>query len=217
MRVLNVEKIYSEIDTNDLSRVSDFLDKTESTDNIDEINWDSNLGSPEVKFSICYSDKEIFLKYYVREDCVKAEMTESNQKVYEDSCVEFFVIPGDDGLYYNFEFNSIGTCLMAVGKDRNNRTIADPETISMIRRLPSIGIEPFPEIFKPTSWTLTLAIPLEVFFRHNVKDLTNKAFRANFYKCGDKLSTPHYLTWNPIKTKKPDYHCPEFFGEIIFD
>lgn len=216
MRVLNVEKIYSEIDSNDLSRVSDFLDKTESTDNIDKVNWVGNLADPEVKFSIGFGDKEIFLKYYVREDCVKAEMFESNQKVYEDSCVEFFVIPGGDGLYYNFEFNSIGTCLMAVGKDRNNRTFADPETISIIRRLPSIGNEPFPEIVKPTSWTLTLAIPLEVFFRHKIKELTNKSFRANFYKCGDKLSTPHYLTWNPIKTKNPDYHCPEYFGEIRF-
>jgi hypothetical protein len=43
-------------------------------------------------------------------------MTRSNQQVYEDSCVEFFVAPSNDGIYFNFEFNAIGTILM--GRER---------------------------------------------------------------------------------------------------
>ncbi|MCK7536290.1 MAG: carbohydrate-binding family 9-like protein [Marinilabiliales bacterium] len=42
--------------------------------------------------------------------------------------------------------------------------------------------------------------------------LAGKSFRANFYKCGDKLSNPHFVTWNPVGTEKPDYHRPEYFG-----
>ena len=42
-----------------------------------------------------------------------------------------------------------------------------------------------------------------------------ESIRANFYKCGDKTAHPHYLSWSPIDTPKPDFHRPEFFGELI--
>lgn len=38
--------------------------------------------------------------------------------------------------------------------------------------------------------------------------------KANFYKCGDGLTVPHYLSWSPIVTEKPDFHRPEFFNQI---
>ena len=55
-----------------------------------------------------------------------------------------------------------------------------------------------------------------IFFHHNIKDVKGKTFRANFYKCGDKLTVPHYVTWSPVETVKPDYHQPEYFGNIKF-
>jgi hypothetical protein len=61
-----------------------------------------------------------------------------------------------------------------------------------------------------------VAIPVESFFRHSVKELKGKTFTANFYKCGDKLTQPHYLTWNPVGTRNPDYHQPEYFGVLKF-
>ena len=30
----------------------------------------------------------------------------------------------------------------------------------------------------------------------------------------DGTILPHYLSWNPIETPKPDFHRPEFFGEL---
>ena len=30
------------------------------------------------------------------------------------------------------------------------------------------------------------------------------------------MSLPHYLSWMPIDTPKPDFHRPEFFGKINF-
>jgi hypothetical protein len=61
-----------------------------------------------------------------------------------------------------------------------------------------------------------MAIPLTVFFHHELKELKGKVFRANFYKCGDKLAVPHYVTWNPVGTVAPDYHRPEYFGLLKF-
>jgi hypothetical protein len=40
---------------------------------------------------------------------------------------------------------------------------------------------------------------------------------ANFYKCGDELPTPHFLSWNPIEWKEPSFHRPEQFGKLIFE
>ncbi|MCK7480493.1 MAG: carbohydrate-binding family 9-like protein [Candidatus Moduliflexus flocculans] len=39
---------------------------------------------------------------------------------------------------------------------------------------------------------------------------------ANFYKCGDETEFPHYGAWSPVETPAPDFHRPEFFGEIVF-
>jgi len=55
-----------------------------------------------------------------------------------------------------------------------------------------------------------------VFFHHKVKNLKGKTFRANFYKCGDMLTVPHYVTWNPVGTENPDYHQPKYFGLLKF-
>jgi hypothetical protein len=196
--------------------VSDRLDLLGAGHRIETVNWKDYGYRPEVKFNIAYSSKEIFIKYYVTEDHFKAEKTITNQMVCEDSCVEFFVSPDDDGIYYNIEFNAIGTCLLGSGTGRHDSKRAPEDLIARIRRLGSVGSEPIQERSGLFSWTLTLAIPLDTFFRHRIIDLKGKTFRANFYKCGDKLAVPHYVTWNPVGTEKPDYHRPEYFGIIKF-
>ena len=40
--------------------------------------------------------------------------------------------------------------------------------------------------------------------------------RGNFYKCGDGLPVPHFVSWAPIDTPNPDFHRPEFFDTICF-
>jgi hypothetical protein len=196
--------------------VSARLDKHGAGHKIDRINWKDYNYRPEVKFNIAYGEKEIFIKYYVTEDYFKAEKTETNQMVCEDSCVEFFVSPADDGIYYNIEFNAIGTCLIGTGTGRHDSKRAPAELIAGIRRLGSVGTEPRPETKGPFSWTLTIAVPLKIFFHHRISELKGKTFRANFYKCGDKLAVPHYVTWSPVGTEKPDYHRPEYFGMVNF-
>jgi hypothetical protein len=42
-------------------------------------------------------------------------------------------------------------------------------------------------------------------------------WRANFYKCADKTSHPHWLTWAPVNYPKPKFHLPEYFGRIEFE
>lgn len=47
--------------------------------------------------------------------------------------------------------------------------------------------------------------------------LDGKTMKGNFYKCGDKLQTPHFLSWSPIGLERPMFHCPAFFGTLSFE
>jgi hypothetical protein len=216
MKVLDVRKLDFKEPFPDLYEISARLDKSEPRFHAAEVNWKKFAYKPDVAFSLGYTDNEILIKYYIAENWFKAEKTETNQMVYEDSCVEFFVSPDDSGIYYNFEFNGIGTCLMGSGKDRYSDRKANTEVVSKIRRITSVGTKPVSEKEGKFSWTITIAIPFRVFFNHEITGLKGKTFRANFYKCGDKLTVPHYLTWNPVLTEKPDFHRPEYFGLLKF-
>lgn len=200
-----------------LAEISAGLDDLNDKHHIDTVNWAVTTYKPQVTFKIAYGRNEIYLKYYVIEEYVKAEKTGINQDVYEDSCVEFFVSPADDGIYYNFEFNSIGAFLIGHGTGRHNSRRIDPAVAGKVHCLPSAGTEPFPERQGQQEWTLTVAIPLSVFFRHDIANLEGREFRANFYKCGDGLTQPHYLSWNPVLSEEPDFHRPEYFGKIYFE
>lgn len=200
-----------------MEEISSLLDKLGKGTPISTINWDEYNYKPEVKFNIAYCGEELYIKYYVTEDYVMAQKSESNQSVCQDSCVEFFVTPISDGPYYNFEFNPIGTCLLGKGSGRHDSKVQNPELIEKIRRLSSVGTEPFDEIQGKQSWTLTVAIPLNILFGSPLPELSGKIIRANFYKCGDNLSEMHYLTWNPVGTDNPDYHQPEYFGVLEFE
>ena len=216
MKVIEVTRLIAGSGYPAMAEVSARLDELGDGNVIGTINWENYSYKPDVKFNIAWGEKEIYLKYYVRESNTKAEKDEPNQMVCEDSCVEFFVSPSDDGIYYNFEFNPIGTVLLGAGHGRADSVRADPAYTERIRRITTMGDKPFGEIKGDIRWSLTLAIPLDVFFHHHVTALKGKTFSANFYKCGDKLSNPHFVTWNPVKTEKPDYHRPEFFGTLKF-
>jgi hypothetical protein len=216
MKVAEVKKIELKSDYPGLTEISDRLDEQDEKLAIDTINWKEYDYKPEVDLAIAYSDHEIFLKYYITENYFKAEKTETNQMVCEDSCVEFFVSPEEDGIYYNLEFNGIGTCLLGTGTGRENSKRANPEVVSEIRRIASAGKKPVSEQVGKFAWNIIIAIPFGVFFHHEIKELKGKTIRANFYKCGDKLTVPHYVTWNPVGTEKPDYHQPKYFGLLKF-
>jgi hypothetical protein len=216
MKVIEVRKEVFSQPVPAMEDVSERLDKYGKGHLIDIVNWKDYSYRPDVRFNIAYCEKEIFIKYYVTEEYFKAEKTEANQMVCEDSCVEFFVSPADDGIYYNIEFNAIGTCLLGTGTGRHDSSRAPVEIIAGIRRLGSAGTVPQPETKGQFSWTLTIALPVKTFFRHKVSELKGKTFMANFYKCGDKLTVPHYVTWNPVGTERPDYHQPGYFGMLKF-
>lgn len=184
---------------------------------LDVVNWKDYPYRPDVSFRIAHTGREILLHYKVTEASVRAVAAEDNGKVWEDTCVEFFVSPEGNDRYYNFECNGIGKLLIQGGKQNERRPPAAPEVTAKVKRWSSLGNKPFEEKTGPCSWELTLVIPVSAFFQHSIGSLDGKTMKGNFYKCGDKLQTPHFLSWSPIRLERPQFHCPAFFGTLSFE
>jgi hypothetical protein len=184
---------------------------------LEMVNWDNFPYLPEVSVQIAFNENELFLQYQVNEQSVKAEVTKNNGRVWTDSCVEFFLSPEGNSEYYNLEVNGIGTVLLGFRKKGEVPVYATDEQIATIRRISSLGNSPFAERKKQTKWQITMAIPWMVYFRHELKPVAGKKMRGNFYKCGDELNVPHFISWTKINTPNPSFHVPEFFGGLEFD
>lgn len=172
--------------------------------------WPAYSYKPDVEFSIAYAHDCILLKYFVTEISIRAVEEKINGPVWNDSCVEFFIAFDDKG-YYNFEFNCVGTALVGFGTDRSNRELLAEELIREIRYISQINAQ-----INGVHWELTIILPFTVFEHHHLTSLQGKTCKANFYKCGDLLPEPHYLSWSNIQTSLPDFHQPRFFGEVFF-
>lgn len=181
-------------------------------------NWSGEYPyAPRAEFRIARHSTDILLDYRIGERHVRAMAAGDGGRVWEDSCCEFFCSPTDDGPYYNIECNCAGTLLVGAGAGRQGREAAPAEVLGGISRWSSLGSAPFGTREAPALWRLSLVVPICTFFHHNIGELPGRSFRANFYKCGDLLPEPHFLSWRPVGTPHPDFHRPEFFGTLRFD
>ncbi len=216
MKELLVKKIC--IENVEVSDLPILLDKEKvAFHSINEINWEAFPYHPSVIFRIAHTENALLLNYRVTEKSVRARYRKDNEAVWTDACVEFFVIPGENNVYYNIECNCIGTILLGSGVTRNERERAPQNILSRIKRWSSLGRESFEECIAECSWEVALIIPYSVFYRDNVFSLDGRTLRANFYKCGDELHEPHFLSWNAISSPKPNFHLPDFFGRLYFE
>lgn len=198
-----------------LEEIPGWLDSLkEEFQTIGTVNWAEYPYRPEAAFRIVATDRGFVVNYRVKEQSIAAVAQGDCGPVWEDSCVEFFSSPADDGVYYNVECNCVGTILVAAGKDRHERTFAPKEVLESVERWASLGRENFEERTGETEWQVVLLIPYSVYFQHEIKQVEGMKIRANFYKCGDHLQTPHFLSWNPIEVEQPDFHRPEHFGTL---
>lgn len=214
MKELKVKKITTDVvKANDVPAMMN--EANVSFQAIDVANWSTFPYRPEVSFRIAYTDHAVLLHYKVKEKSVRARYGRDDDPVYTDSCVEFFIQPAGDDIYYNFECNCVGTLLIGAGAP-GNRVRATAETAAGVDRWASLGRTPFEEQMGEKEWEVALVIPYTTFFQHQITALDGVTARANFYKCGDELATPHFLSWNPIDAAKPNFHLPEFFGTLRF-
>lgn len=175
------------------------------------VNWVEYPYAPKVMFRIAHSDDALAVMFEVEEDHLRAVAMSQEQNVWEDSCVEFFVEnPAGEG-YFNFEVNCIGTMLAAKRLSRTEATLFNAEQMAQIRHFGSLAKAPIDSRGAGQKWWMVEVIPFSLLGLKSAP----KSLRCNFYKCGDKCDRPHFLSWSPIDKPEPNFHCPEFFGEVV--
>jgi hypothetical protein len=215
MKKLHVP-FYPQISGKDIGDLTTVLVENSASDMVENVNWPKQFPyKPLTEFNILRSDTSLFIHFNVRGNLLKAAYSDDQSPVHEDSCVEFFCqVPGSE-YYCNFEFNCIGTCSASRRKGRNvDVQLFNKAEMQTIKRLPSIGRRAFNEMQGNFEWELSIEIPFALMGIDSA-NLPTK-LKANFYKCADDTDSPHFVSWNAIATEQPDFHRPEFFGELEF-
>lgn len=179
---------------------------------IAETPWPAYAYKPSVQFAVGYQDKALCLKFYVAEQYIRAVNSQVNTSVWQDSCVEFF-IGFDETAYYNLECNCIGTVLMGYGPSKTARNLLPAPIVQQITTKATITRQPG----GTEQWELFIRIPATVFIHHQPLVWAGKQCRGNFYKCGDLLPGPHYVTWAAVNAPEPNFHRPNDFGYLQFE
>lgn len=181
---------------------------------ISEVNWESYPYKPSASFRIARSSTHLVIMYDVRGLDLRAVTLEDNGPVWEDSCCEFFVSDTSDGTYYNFELNCIGTLLASKRRSRNDADMFSQEQLSRITRHSTLERNQIEENGVIRTWGTALCIPFDLIGIDG--NSLPESIKANFYKCADLAAHPHYVSWNRIDIPQPDFHRPDFFGELKF-
>lgn len=183
---------------------------------LDQAPWPTYRGNISVRLDLGWTPSALICRWQVGEPSVLARFSRNNDPVYQDSCVEAFLSFSGAAEYINIECNAIGTVLAARGGKRSERVPLTTNEMAELDRRSSLGPEPIlVERALTAPWSLEMTIPFVLIPGCPSQVGPGISIRANFYKCGDKLINPHYHTWAPILSEKPDFHLPDFFGTLI--
>lgn len=181
---------------------------------LDYAPWEAFPIKYRTNWSLLHGPDAFFLSFEVHEPTVRAVALSPEDPVCEDSCVEWFFDWGKN-LYINVEINPIGTSTVEKGMGRHGRENLMLSGAPGFRSWGSMGEEPFEEKAHQGSWRAWAVIPYDLAPVRR-SELLENGVKANFYKCGDKLTQPHYNTWGPMSSLEPDYHRPEDFIPLSF-
>lgn len=172
--------------------------------------WTEKPGPETEGQAVFIENKGFLVKMKSYEKNPVALHNEPNGAVHFDSCMEFFANfnPEQDHRYVNFETNSSGNLHCKIGTGRKDREAV----CNMVDIMPTTKTE-----VCDAFWTLELFVPLQT-----VSGLYGKSefhagdvIKGNFYRCGDALPNPHFGMWNPVDVPQPDFHRPEYFGDLV--
>ena len=176
--------------------------------------WPAFQADAKANFLMAHNGEAILLKYVIAEKYIAANEV-NNGDIHNDSCVELFIAFDDQG-YYNLEFNCLGFTKIGYGNGRDHRKLLPIDIIRQLSFSSKINANSIINKKSGFDWEIMLVIPRVIFTEHKIASFHNLNAKGNFYKCGDGLPQPHFLTWSMIKADQPDFHRREFFGELVF-
>jgi hypothetical protein len=201
---------------------------------------------PQVQVRALYDTRGLYLHYQVDDRYVLSTRTEFQADVWRDACVEFFVQPKPNRGYFNFEINAGGALLLgykehpsfsdarnrvavaaggADGVDLKDAPASFPEEgrlswelASAVRIAHSLPKVVSPERTDPVRWWVAVHIPFALLEEYvgPLGEVAGQTWRANFYKCSEDNSHPHWGTWSPVLGQL-NFHQPRYFGYLHFE
>jgi hypothetical protein len=180
---------------------------------------------PRTQARLMCDDDQLYVRFDVADRYVKAVARNYQDMVCKDSCVEFFIQPKAGGDYLNFEVNAGGIMLLycipvaADGSARMDQLQPVPfDRVKEMKIRHSLPSRIEPEITEPCEWTIEYNIPFSLFEQYGLlsRPLAGQIWRANFYKCADATSHPHWGVWSTIPNGR-GFHRPEYFSELVFE
>jgi hypothetical protein len=188
---------------------------------IDNTMGDKPKFIPGVQAKMMYDNNNLYVIFLVNDRFVRCLVRDFNGPVYEEPCVEFFFSPDTmyPERYFNLEINCGGTPLMHYNdhsrKVRKELSVNDMQMIEIVHSLPNVVD---PEITEPVTWTIEYRLPLSILEKYSKITPPGKgiSWKANFYKIAEKGSNVHFLTWSVVDNPEPNFHLPQFFGNINF-
>lgn len=164
-------------------------------------------GYRPVAWAQCFwSEDALHVRLFCEEEAPKITYFNPNEPVYEDSCLEFFIMLENSDCFYNFELNASGTLL--VGRTHDGKLV----------HIPASSQAPFKAMSCHTTggWGVQIRVPFSLFGLPHASEWQAKpVFRCNFYKCGEATIAPHYGCWSAVEHPYPLFHLPNFFGRLL--
>jgi Carbohydrate-binding family 9 len=192
--------------------------------NVAHFRPESSEHRPVTQAKVLHDDAAIYVFFHVADRYVRSVQTQHNGPVCTDSCVEWFARPRPDRGYINFEVNCGGTLHCSYIEDPTRvpggfkRFTPVPQDLTaqihIVHSLPSV-VEP--EITDAVEWTVAYRVPVALFEHYVGKlgALSGQQWMANFYKCGDQTSHPHWAAWSPVH--ELNFHRLQDFAPIQFE
>ncbi|MBQ7800545.1 MAG: hypothetical protein IJ370_08620 [Oscillospiraceae bacterium] len=179
---------------------------------IDIFCWTYNYKPKTFAQLVFIEGKEIRAKLTCYETDPETRCDTFGQDVWKDSCLEFFAAfnPETPDIYVNCEMNSAGAALMALGNnDVENRVSAD----KILGHIPYFAGEVFED-----HWCAEVRLTVEdIKTLFGVEIKRGFKFKGNFFKCGDETKFEHYGMWCRSVAVIPQFHRPQYFGDLVID
>lgn len=159
---------------------------------------------------VLLENQQLRVKMTCYEKNPKADYRQDGEDVYKDSCLEFFASFSSDDLYINCEMNAAGASLMSLGRfDGERRPLSE-----VLGHMPQVLAEVLPEC-----WSVELRLDVEDIAKMfpGVRLAPGFCFTGNFFKCGDETEFEHYGMWCRSIAVIPQFHRPQYFGELIIE
>lgn len=175
---------------------------------IDCFVWDAAGYCPEARAYAAWDETGLHALLCAKENTIRTLATGFGGDVYKDSCLEWFVQPfADDPRYINVETNAAGAAYIGFGSCREDSKSlpAMPENMIVTASKHAGGW-----------WAVAYTVPMALIVKLYGQRLTGGVMRGNFYKCDESIH-PHFGSWSPIENPTPDFHRPEYFGEMALD